>query len=294
MKYIALIIFAGLLNACVSTMPAQDNPALEVRPVKNLVQNKDDFDMVAAMKVAKENYVKGHYENSYEQFKQILLRDKSLIDARIGLADNALALGQVKQAYEIFLDLPRQELTANDRARVEAGLVLSEVASNQANDPKGRLESILSKHTTDARIWNALGKWFDQNGEWMQAIDMYVGALKYTDQSAKTINNIGISLLKQGRYEESLEKFNQAIQLKADIPIYHSNRRLTLLLLGRYSQAFINLKDRQSADLFNDAGYIKMIEGDKVTAKTFFNQAITLSPVYHQSAVENLSLLEKG
>jgi len=144
-------------------------------------------------------------------------------------------------------------------------------------------------------LWHALGRSYDQNNAWIDALDAYVNALstaKENGQStAAVINNMGMSLLMQGRKKEALVKFKQAAKASPDMPVYDNNLRLAATLSGKTTQALKGLSDTKIAQIYNDAGVIAQAQGEHGNATKFYKKAIEKSPVYFKRAEENLTAL---
>jgi len=169
-----------------------------------------------------------------------------------------------------------------------------------------RLKSALDAAPTDERLWSALGKSYDQNKDWIAAQEAYAQALEHGQDWPNAINNMGMSLLMQGRYEKALDKFAQAAQIAPSKALYDNNRRLTLVLMRQYDRALDDLEtddletddletddmaESRAAQLLNDAGYVAMMQGDRDRAKTLFEYAIARSATYHAKAYANLAAL---
>ena len=56
-------------------------------------------------------------------------------------------------------------------------------------------------------------------------------------QSAADWNKQGISLLKQGKYNESLMAFDKALEIKTDYGPAWANKGAALLVLGKYNES---------------------------------------------------------
>ena len=95
---------------------------------------------------------------------------------------------------------------------VEAGLALSEILSGDLDDPVAYIDVATARHSADPRLWNAKGLIHDGREEWLLALDAYVNALKTGEAHSGIINNMGMSLIKQGRFDEAQLKFEQALE----------------------------------------------------------------------------------
>ena len=102
-------------------------------------------------------------------------------------------------------------------------------------------------------------------------------------QSTTDWNTQGISLLKQGKYNESLLAFNKALVIKTDYGPAWANKGAALLLLGNYNESLqaynkaitINSND---AVAWNGKGKVLYLAGKYEDALTAFNRAIEIKP----------------
>ncbi len=305
MKRLAFIICAGfVLSACETTKVTQ-GASIEVRPVENISQNKDqqEFDAGAQLARAEKLHAMAKFAQSYDVYKTVLMRvdsnHQSYDRAMMGLADSALALGwrddnlvgQARQIYgAVLVDTtkpPQMKHQAN------AGLLLLDLTDYTAKSAQNRLEQALQHSPQDMRLWNALGRVHDANANWLDALDAYVKAMsvaKNNGQSrAAVINNMGMSLLLQGRKQEAIVKFEQAVQAMPDMPVYANNLRLAQTLAGQTEPALEGLSDTRIAQIYNDAGVIAQTRGDFTKAARLYKKAIAKSPVYFKRAEQNLA-----
>ena len=291
------LVFGG----CATT---KAKPSIEVRAVKMV--EKPDFDTAGVHEKAKKLLSKGAYIKAYNEYQNLLLYlPKSAIErneALLALAETALALtGQgvhyQKQADDIFKQLAlKQELPDGDKNRIIAGQALLVAMNEDTKSPIETIEAALELRPDDARLWNALGRAHDQNSDWMPALDAYLQALNVTHKSkrsrAPVYNNMGMSLLLQGRTKEALVKFKRARKGQPEIKIYENNYYLALILSDNLASKFEGLEDNRLALLYNDAGFIAAGKGKHIHARTYYNKAIEISPVYFETAVENLAALD--
>ena len=294
----ACLVFGG----CATT---KTKPSIEVRAAKMV--EKPDFDTVGAHEKAKKLLRKGAYIKAYNEYQNLLQylpkcaleRDEALLE----FAETSLALaGQGthyrSQAREIFKDLAqKQELPDEDKNRISAGQALLAAMDKSVKSPIDIIEAVLESRPKDARLWNALGRAHDQNSDWLGALDAYLQALNVTHKSkrsrAPVYNNMGMSLLMQGRTKEALVKFKRARKGQPDIKIYENNYYLALILSDNLASKLGGLEDSRLAQLYNDAGYIAAGKGERIHARTYYNKAIEISPVYFEKAVENLAALDE-
>ncbi len=285
MRSAAVILTAFLISACATTGP--ETP--DIQPVEQALHS--EIDVAALMAEGEVAYELENYTECRTAFKTIVLRDDANWPARIGLGNCALALGDTDLAFQSFDgDLPEDAIPDTLRA-VDVGRALTEVMSRTSEDPFQVLEGVIEHADDDPRLWNALGRLYDEKEQWLSALDCYVSALATGRASSSVINNMGMSLMRQGRFKEAKIKFAQAIELKPDSRLYDNNRRMTLFLAGDLVRGLKDLPDARAANLLNDAGFIAMQQDRTALAKLLFEEAIKTSPTYLAKAEENLERL---
>ncbi len=302
MRKFLLISACFAMTACATTKPAVQ---VEVRPVtQSASQNQTSkFDAKSALSAANTLQNNADYFASYDAYKAVLLRiDKkheSRSQAMLGLADSALALSwhdgnYADQARKFYTKIAQIDASKDGlKRRAENGLLLLDLADFTPKAAKKHLHTALKHSQNDARLWNALGKVHDGEQDWLDALDAYIKALtaaKSGGQStAAVVNNMGMSLLMQGRKKEALAKFKQAKKASPEMPVYDNNLRLAQTLSGKTDKALKGLSDTRTAQIYNDAGVIAQAQGNKTKAAHLYKKAIKTSPVYFELAEENLA-----
>ena len=136
----------------------------------------------------------------------------------MGFADAALAMvsrGQIyydeaNWVYTQIINTPDfSEKTVN---QAKTGLLLLDVWARRMRKQYALRE--LAQNSTDPRVWNALGRTYDKQGQWIPALEAYLNALSFSHKNGQALapvhNNMGMSLLLQKRTREAVEKFKQA------------------------------------------------------------------------------------
>lgn len=280
------------LTACASTNVTPDDFAASIRPVEQ--QTGSHLDSALALVKAQNDFNAERYDESFNGFQIVALKEPENLTARIGWGNASIALNLFEKAYEIFSNKIGLETAKTPEKHAHlAGLVLAEVATGRAEDEEVRLNEALEYNLHDVRLWNALGRFHDKQEDWVPAQRTYLKALNTGPKGrSSAINNLGMSFLKQGQYNMALEKFEHALNLKPQYGLYDNNRRLTLALMSDYSAATDNLGQERAADIFNDAGYIALSQKKYDIAKSLITQAIDLSPYFNMTAETNLMTLK--
>ena len=296
---------AGLLVCgCATTKTANVEESIQVRAAKMV--DAAVFDVAAELERAQDLYAQGNFKAAIRAYNIVLLRSPKDFEARntvlMGYGDSALALGNnpmyLFKAEKAYAVLKEESLSDDMQKRLLSGQVLLEIAQGKSEDAEVRLNEALEANIDDPRLWNALGRYHDQNKDWLIALETYVKALHVANKgaypTAPVINNMGMSLLLQNRTKAALQKFEQAHDLNADIEIYDNNRRLALILTGRIDKAVDDLTDKKAARIYNDAGFLSANTGRQGRARHFYKKAIELSPTYFEKAELNLMALSEN
>jgi len=306
MRQLIVSAMAGLLVCgCATTQNAKIDDTIKIRAAKMV--EAPVFDAQAELERAQEHYARGNFKAATRAYNILLLRSPKDFESRhtvmMGYADSALAQGsnpmllsKAAKAYSLLTN--EDDLPVAMQKRLLSGQVLLEIAQGLCEDAEVRLNEALEVNIDDPRLWNALGRYHDQNQEWLVALETYVKALHVANKgaypTAPVINNMGMSLLLQNRTKDALQKFEQAHDLNADIQIYDNNRRLALILTGRVDKAVDDLSDKKAARIYNDAGYLSAGTGRNGRARHFYKKAIELSPTYFEKAELNLLALSEN
>ncbi|HHI89226.1 MAG TPA: tetratricopeptide repeat protein, partial [Hellea balneolensis] len=198
-----------------------------------------------------------------------------------------------ESAKTIYLSLAMNEkLDPALRTLAKTGLLLVDLDKMEPQKAEVKIRQALIRQSDDVRLWNALGHISDAQNKWMQSLDAYVQALtiakKNGNNTAPAINNIGMSLLMQGRYKEAILKFEHAAEIDSDKQLYDNNKRLALILSGQLDKAVEGLSKTRQAQIYNDAGVLAVRLGKYEHAEHLYQKALEISPVWFALAEANL------
>lgn len=263
-------------------------PLVKSRPASRISPNL--FSIKDPLVEAVEAHLNGNKELAYEKFYAAWLASPESEAVVIGLVKVALETGHAEQAYAAVSNLKGD--LGNVNPALLAAEVLSEIAVGKSPDAELRLNQALENAPNDPRLWNALGRFYDAEGLWLQAQDCYVRSFELGGSKAGLNNNLGMSLLMQGQMSAALSKFEQAIGMGGDVDLYDNNRRLTLAVMGKFDEAMNGASHSLSADILNDVGYIAKLSRQNSQAETLFKAAIKQSETYHIKAHENMNALK--
>jgi Flp pilus assembly protein TadD len=208
-------------------------------------------------------------------------------DARLDLLTGELQLarGRPADALETF-NRVRATPSARATALQGAGLALSLLG--KSNEALAALEEAVDADPRAGRAWNGLGAEYDRRREWSKAEVAYDHAFAAMDDDAPVFNNRGFSRLLQGRLDEAVADFVQALEHKPDMEAARTNLRLAMAMRGEYEQAVSGGAPGEMATLLNNAGFAAAVRGDYRQANDLLAQAIRSKGEYYRRASANL------
>lgn len=192
-------------------------------------------------------------------------------------------LGLAQIAYRMAL----KAASGHPGALEGYGLILLEARRHQ--DAEQTLARAVAGDGQRWRAYNGLGVIADLRGDFEQAAGHYAKALEIRPGSAQVLNNLGYSRYLAGDWEAAQTHLEKALDRD---PRYHRawmNLGLIFTRQGRYDDGFAAFRRvMDSAQAWNNVGFVCMMNGDYRRAEDYFNKAISLSPSYYASAQENL------
>lgn len=291
MRSICLFICALILSACASTPKVAVTP-IEITPITQM--KSEPFDAEELLKTADLYFKNENYAKALTEYSRLTSFDQDNQLAWIGEGNSLLALGVYERAANVFWDkgfVWQDDIPQSD---IELGKIISGIYTDRYGSKEKALNDGLLIAPDDGRLWNAKGQLHDQTGDWMEALSCYVTSLQTGKGKSGTINNMGMSLLLQGRYDEAQEKFEQALSLSPDTQIYDNNLRMSYILMGDLSEALSDIDDVRASDIVNDAGYVAQQRGQTNFAERLYSKSLEISPVFHEKAQANLDALKSA
>ena len=157
------------------------------------------------------------------------------------------------------------------------------------------------KHTSNnLHVHNYLGTTLGMQGRTEEAIEHYLQAVRLKPDYVEAHNNLGIALGMQGRTEEAIEHFLKVSQLKPDDARVHNNLGNALGMQGRTEEAIEHfLKALQLkpdyAGAHNNLGIALGVQGRTEEAIEHFLKALQLKPDYAEAHCNlGVTLVRKG
>jgi tetratricopeptide (TPR) repeat protein len=144
-----------------------------------------------------------------------------------------------------------------------------------------------------ALLQNDLGANLYRQGRLDEAIDHYEQAIRLNPQYELAQNNFGIALASQGRYDEAIRHYSIALDIWPKYASAHINFGDALVAKGQIEEAILHYRqalqlDPHSVPAENNLGAALLRQGNCEGAITCFRRVIALAPKY-ASGYRNLA-----
>lgn len=268
------------LSGCASSSP--DRVSDQAAAVAKAQSNEVTPVILALPEAA---YEAGHYDDALRLYRELLVRDPNNNRVKLGIADCELASNNPSDANQLY-----EQLT-NDpsiHARVLQGQGIALLRLGQNGLAEKALKEAVTADATLWRAWNALGALYDANQKWGDANQAYAKALALAPRSAAINNNLGFSLISQGKLDQAIKYFQAALEIDPSLGPAQMNLRIALALEGRYDEAAAGIQGASLPATLNNIGFAAMTRGDYVKAEAYFTQAVNASSSYEEMASKNL------
>ncbi len=139
---------------------------------------------------------------------------------------------------------------------------------------------------------------WNQCGYWKNSISIFKHALSVTKNNDVAHNHLGIALQTEGRINDALSHYNQAIFINSYYPEAYNNRANIYANTGRYQDALDDFNKSVSlnpsyANTYNGRGTVYTKLGQYQKALNDFGKAISLYPD-HANAHHNRGIIYAG
>lgn len=190
--------------------------------------------------------------------------------------------GDAYLRYKIARDADPQDCLAWE------GMGLAALRLGRNNAAQAALNQATRLCTDRWQSFDALGVLADRSGNWAAGKDAYARALRFAPDQSRILNNMGFSFLLQRRFVEA-----EAVLEKAKMIAPRDKRianNLDLALAGQGKS--IAVATAAQAYRLNNIGYMAYLAGNLDTARSYFTDAMKLSPSYFGRASANLEMIE--
>ena len=275
------------LSACSGLGPGPDES--EVAAKADIDPVREALSSGVSVEAANQAIEQKDYDSAYNTLRQYLILNPDDDAAKVSLARTYLGRHQGLNAQTVLNSLSEE---AKDTPQVHMLLGLALLLDGKRVEATEELELALAEDPTLWQSANGLGLIHDFDQRWGEAESNYKHAIEIKSDSAVVHNNLGYSYLLQGRVDDAVAAFSESLVHEPELDIARSNLRLALAAKGRYLDAIAGTEKTKLPQVLNNIGYVAMLSGDFESADIFLNRAIDESPVYYDTAQENLERLQ--
>ncbi len=295
----ALLFLSGLLYGCQTTGFDEESERLELQPTAELEPAE-----LETIELAERALADGRLKDAGLLLERYLFTYPNDPRGRLGAAELYLARRNTGIALEQFRRIvePRKTASASAEsaserdgeeaqspsealpavtpspklmARAHQGYGIAALLIGDRATAHLQLTKALESDPSLWRAWNALGAYHDGERDWVASERDYDNALRLRPQDPAILNNLGFSLMMQGRMPESAAALQTALRLDPGSAVIETNLRLALAKQGDYRRAAAGSKDeKELARALNNVGYVALVRGDYDEAEAYFQQAM--------------------
>ena len=143
----------------------------------------------------------------------------------------------------------------------------------------------VKKSPNKARVHNGFGLVLFAEGKIEDAIDQYNEAIRITPDYTETYNNRGMAYADLGQHQRAIEDYNEAIRITPDYAKAYNNRGVAYATLGQYQRAIEDYNEairitQNYAEAYNNRGVAYSDLGQHQRAIEDYNEAIRITPDY--------------
>ena len=283
---IGVAICFGLLTACAPQQPPKTTVDLD-----ELIPAQPPGALIERGELMLE---RGELVTAENSFREALRLDAQNRRAQLGLAEAALAGGDVSRAAGQLASLnPPDDDNADPMIEARIAHARSMVALRQddLSTAEQQLGIALELDPGHWPSWNTLGIVLDRQSRHPEAQEAFLRALEIAPGIAAIYNNLGMSLMAVNDHNGALDAFRQAIIRAPELLTPRTNMRIALAGLGRYDEALAGIPPGQNADVLNNVGFVALLNGHYGRAESLFVRAMQESPSFHQPSWSNLVYL---
>ena len=149
---------------------------------------------------------------------------------------------------------------------------------------------LLERHAGDPMLNNMVGVLFARLGRYDEALERYGKALELRPRYAEAFNNRGNTLLHLERFDEAIRNYREALSVMPDHAVAHNNLGNALQATGKVHDAISSFHEAlrfrpDYADALNNLGNALLAIGNLEDAAQTFARALQLQPSFGQALV---------
>lgn len=145
-----------------------------------------------------------------------------------------------------------------------------------------------------------LGIALADEGKQNEAVEQFNQALEINTNDAKSINNLGKVLTSEGKLDEAIQDFHRSLQLDSDDPAALDNLAVALAAQGKQQEAFQDFDkatrlNPNDAEIYYNLGNTLTVGGDLDGAVENYEQALQINPDFAEAHCNlGLVLVKQG
>ncbi|MES2181761.1 MAG: tetratricopeptide repeat protein, partial [Pseudomonadota bacterium] len=152
---------------------------------------------------------RGEDASAQQQYRQVLQRDVSNVDALLGMAAIAQRQGRDTDAVGWY----QKVLEIEPRNTIAQSAILSSQANADVVGAESRIKSMLALQPDGANLHAALGNLYAAQNQWPAAQEAYFNASRFAPNNADYAFNLAISLDQLGKSNLALKQYERALEL---------------------------------------------------------------------------------
>ncbi|MGD9126820.1 MAG: tetratricopeptide repeat protein [Planctomycetia bacterium] len=175
------------------------------------------------------------------------------------------------------------------------------VALAQACEQKGETQNAIIEYEKALKLnpkheetLLQYARFYDRISQPEKSDALYKEAANLHPRSARVFNHQGLFFVRHKRFNEAAKAFLTAVTLEPMKESYRGNLSVVLVDLGKYKEAYNQLRAIQSADMaYYNLGYLLQERGKKAMAIKHFQVALTKNPNHQEAQIWLNHLLEE-
>lgn len=240
----AAIVSAATLAVTLGACGGSDQPEPEpvathqpvvVTPVAATVEPTPTVDPNVSYVEAESTFKARRYSDATEMFTAYTTRRPENPWGHYMLGLSAWKSGELERsraAFEAAINLDSTHV----KSFVNLGRVLLDEGRPQ--DALGRVRQAIALDSANGDAWRVLGRAHGELGNVEESVSAYRVALTVDPNDTWSMNNMGLVLIRAGRYEEALYPLGRAVQLdEHGVAVFRNNLGIALERTGRFADA---------------------------------------------------------
>jgi Tfp pilus assembly protein PilF len=178
-------------------------------------------------------------------------------------------------------------------------IAMAQISERQGNVPEARhdLQHALSMWPNDIELLRAAARMEDRVGNLPVAETLYHRAVTANPQHPGALNDYGLCLAREGKFDQSIQMIEQAVYLQPDKPLYRNNAATVLVEMRQDPRALAHLSAVHApAEANYNLGQLLVERNRPQDAIKYFQAALNIDPAMQpaQVALAQLKITAPG